>query len=242
MNIARAFPAALVFLCGTAAAQYQATVIPANPRYMEPVYVRIAPPVGANEQIYGAQASMNGATIDVSYQFLPEIGNTPYDVMLGRLPAGSYSVNLRRFDTVVATAQFTVAAPEIATSFPGGIPAVNFTDIWWNPSEPGWGLSVHQGPTNEVFATWFAYDASGNPVWYTLQPGDWTATNAFSTYTGPVYKTSGPFFGSTFDASRVSATVVGSATLSFKDSSHGRFSYTIEGITGAKDIEREPIE
>jgi len=228
--------------CTAAAAQYTATVIPANPRYLEPVYVRIDPPSGSSENIYGARVLMIGTAIEVTYQFLPEIGDRPFDVMLGRLPAGNYTVNVHRFDDVVATARFTVAPPVVAASFPGGVPAVNFTDIWWNPSEPGWGLSVHQGPTNELFAAWFTYDAAGNPAWYTLQPGQWTGTSAYSTYTGPVYKTSGPFFGGAFDPAKVHATAVGTATLEFSDASHGQFRYTVEGITGVRNIEREPIE
>ena len=36
----------------------------------------------------------------------------------------------------------------------------NYQDMWWNPLESGWGISLtHQG--NVIFATWFTYDTSG---------------------------------------------------------------------------------
>ena len=40
----------------------------------------------------------------------------------------------------------------------------NYQGLWWNPEESGWGINfAHQG--NIIFATWFAYDATGKPWW-----------------------------------------------------------------------------
>ena len=45
--------------------------------------------------------------------------------------------------------------------------ATNFQDLWYAApaeSESGWGVNLtQQGST--IFATWFTYDASGNPLW-----------------------------------------------------------------------------
>ena len=60
-------------------------------------------------------------------------------------------------------------------------------------------------------------------------------------YTGTVYKTTGPFFGSSFDPSRVTVAPAGNATLSFTGYATANFSYTVDGITGTKAITRLPF-
>ena len=43
--------------------------------------------------------------------------------------------------------------------------AVDYSALWWNPNEPGWGVSLsHQSST--IFAVFFTYDALGNPMRY----------------------------------------------------------------------------
>ncbi len=45
--------------------------------------------------------------------------------------------------------------------------ATNYQDLWWLPSESGWGANfAHQG--NTIYATWYTYDAKGRnnaPLW-----------------------------------------------------------------------------
>ena len=220
------------------------SIIPAQPRYLEPVYVRITP--DPRTHIQGAQVGMATTGIEVQYQAvrdLPPSGS--FDVMLGRLPAGTYFLVVNGLLGDRATTQFTVGTAPVPGQFERA-PAVNYTDLWWNPEESGWGLSIVQGPTNLIFATWFVYDTVGNPTWYTLQPGNWIGGK---NYSGPIYKTSGPWVGGVFDSNAVTETVVGEGYLSFKDSQHGTFSYKIEGISGesisgfaVKEITRQPIE
>src|SRR5579862_199993 len=41
----------------------------------------------------------------------------------------------------------------------------NYQDLWWNPTESGWGINLtHQG--NTIFATWFTYADQGRPFWF----------------------------------------------------------------------------
>ena len=47
-----------------------------------------------------------------------------------------------------------LAVPAAAQS----VPAANYTDMWWNPSESGWGISFAQHASNQVFAVWYTYD------------------------------------------------------------------------------------
>jgi Spy/CpxP family protein refolding chaperone len=37
-------------------------------------------------------------------------------------------------------------------------PAANYTDLWWNPNESGWGITITQHPTNQIWAIWYTYD------------------------------------------------------------------------------------
>ena len=57
-------------------------------------------------------------------------------------------------------------------------------------------------------------------------------------YTGPVFKTIGPYFGGLFDPNHVGVSLVGTGTLSFTDSNTATFSYTVEGVSGSKPITR----
>ncbi|MGZ5105160.1 MAG: hypothetical protein ACXWHB_11910 [Usitatibacter sp.] len=115
----------------------------------------------------------------------------------------------------------------------------NFSDLWWNApadSESGWGINVtHQGDT--LFATWFTYDASGKGLWLVMPNG---AKSAARTYSGALYRTTGPAFSATpWNPSQVVATPVGNATFTFSDSSSGTFAYTVDGVSQSKAIMRE---
>jgi hypothetical protein len=110
----------------------------------------------------------------------------------------------------------------------------NFQDLWWNPSESGWGVNVtHQGDI--VFATLFTYGADGKPLWLVMSKGDRTSAG---TYSGPLYRTTGP----AFDASPwhpVTLTQVGTMTFSFSSGDAGTMTYTVDGVTVTKSIERQ---
>ncbi len=227
---------AFTVAAGTVHAAVALTVVPANPRYMEPVYARLTQSPFPTENIVGARTTMSGNTITIEYGAMPDMGAVSTDVMLGRFPAGTYTVTAPEAGPPVT---FTVSPGPAITSGPAFAPAVNYTDLWWNPAESGWGMSITQGPTNELFAVWFVYDAAGNPTWFTLQPGKWDSLRGYS---GPIYRTTGPAFNIGFDPARVQAVQVGTGTFFFTDAMHGNFAYTISGQTGSKAIERQPIE
>src|SRR5688572_32275614 len=95
---------------------------------------------------------------------------------------------------LMTAALLAVALPAAAQS----TPAANYTDMWWNPSESGWGISFQQHPTHQVFAVWYTYDpreltASGRhkPLWFVMPGGTWTTPTRL---TGSVFVTNGvPF-------------------------------------------------
>ena len=130
---------------------------------------------------------------------------------------------IRRIASILVAA---VALPALAQS----VPATNYTDMWWNPNESGWGISFVQHPSSNVYAVWYTYDpreldaATGQykPLWIVMAGGTWTTARSL---TGPVYVLNGmPFFQS---GSNRQLNPVGSFTFNFSDSSNGTFTYNI---------------
>lgn len=110
--------------------------------------------------------------------------------------------------------------------------------LWYNPDEPGWGLSLsQQGDT--LFAIRLTYDESGRDWWLSM-PAFRTGEGV---YAGTLYETTGPGLQTpTFDPSKVKASAVGTASISFSDREHATFSYTVHGVTQAKSIVREVFD
>jgi len=105
--------------------------------------------------------------------------------------------------------------------------ASNFQDIWWaaaGTGETGWGLHfTHQGDI--IFATWFTYDFDGSPLWLSAT----VQKSAPGVYTGALYRTTGPAFGTVpFDPAKVVRTPVGDATLAFGNGDDATFAYTVK--------------
>lgn len=241
-RLPRGLAAALLLAASGFAGAQSLTILPASPQYMEPVYARVSPAKGSNELIYGAQASMSGNVITVDLQTRHECCEYYYDVMLGRFPAGTFKVVVPVPGRAAVSVDFTVATPTRSSNYPGRVPAVSYTDLWWSPSESGWGLSIFHGPFNDVFATWMVYGTDGKPTWYLLGSGKWTSANATTTYEGKVFKTSGPHFAQLFDQRKVGFEPVGTAKIEFRDAMTGTFRFDVEGVSGLKNITRMPVE
>lgn len=109
----------------------------------------------------------------------------------------------------------------------------NYTDIWWNAAESGWGVNVnHQG--NTLFATLFTYDTDGTPMWLVMSGG---VKQGDSSYLGELFRTTGPAFNAPWAPSGV--TPVGTMRFRFLNSFEGTLTYTVNGVTVAKDITRQ---
>ena len=117
---------------------------------------------------------------------------------------------------------------------PSAGPAFNVQGLWWRESESGWGVNLAQ-QGEKVFATWFTYDGSGNGLWLVMSDGRLQGNN---TYSGALYRTTGPAFSAPFDASRVTYAQVGTATFSFADANNGTVTATINGTSVTKPITR----
>jgi hypothetical protein len=113
-----------------------------------------------------------------------------------------------------------------------------YQGLWWNApagSESGWGIGIaHQ--EDVIFATWFTYNAAGNPWWLVMT----AVKGAGSDYSGTLYETHGPAFNATpFNPALVISTAVGTGTLTFTDVDNGTFDYTVNGINQTKAITRQ---
>ncbi|MGE0862106.1 MAG: hypothetical protein AB7P42_23530 [Gammaproteobacteria bacterium] len=230
--------AVLALLAGAGNAQ-TFSIEPSVPKAKEAVWLVIG---NGNSGFFGPSPStMAGNKISVIYR-QPEVVPMPpsgaYYLELGRFPEGAYEVEVLTAigngppQGTIATLQFTVTSPA-----PGiGSPLGNLTDLWWDPAESGWGLSITHHPSNIIFAVWFVYGADGKPTWYFMSD----ARQAdYTSYAGAVYKTTGPFFGGPFNPAGVSVSPVGTATLRFTQYDRGTFTYTIDGVTGTKNIQRQ---
>lgn len=147
----------------------------------------------------------------------------------------------RNFRTCVAAAVFAALA---ALSSGAGAKDVqpktsastDWSDIWWNPAESGWGIQlVQEGGT--VFATLFVYGADGRPTWFiavlTLSGG-----NVLS---GPLFATTGPYFGSDFNPAATTVRQVGTMTFVASSIATAALTYVVDGVVVTKAIERQTL-
>ncbi len=116
----------------------------------------------------------------------------------------------------------------------------DFTDMWWVPAESGWGANViQQGDT--LFVTLFVYAPGGQPVWYVAPATTFQGTvSGAQRFTGPLYTVVGPYFAnSVFDPKNVTAREVGSVTFSAPQVASATLSYTVDGVSVSKNVERQ---
>ena len=111
----------------------------------------------------------------------------------------------------------------------------NYTDLWWNAEEPGWGINLnHQG--NILFATLFTYDRGGQPLWLVMSRGDKQADGSFQ---GELFQMSGTSFAAPW--SGATPTSVGTLSVAFSASDRGTLTYTYDGTRVVKSITRQPF-
>ena len=130
-----------------------------------------------------------------------------------------------------------------AAGMPWTAAAQNHSDIWWNPAESGWGITIADHES-QLFAVWYTYRPDGRPIWYVIPGG--TFSEGKRRFQGDIYATTGPANAApAFDASLVTRRVVGSATFDFAPAGLAPgvalFTYTVDGITREKQIQRQPF-
>jgi hypothetical protein len=112
------------------------------------------------------------------------------------------------------------------------------TALWWNPEESGWGLNLNQ-QGNTAFGTLFTYDAARAPSWFVMSGGTLQADGL--TFTGDLYRTTGP----AFDANPFTpigpgnVTKVGTMAVAFSHANAATLTYSVNGTTVTKSIQRQ---
>jgi hypothetical protein len=115
--------------------------------------------------------------------------------------------------------------------------AIDYTDVYYNPAESGWGFFVVQSNTFQ-FLAFFIYGSDGQPTWYTAQLTD----DGTGTYTGAVYATTGTYFPQPWNPAQLTVSAVGTATFQPTDIYHATFTYTINGVgTVMKTVQRQTL-
>lgn len=131
------------------------------------------------------------------------------------------------------------AADETVCEFATGsrADATNYTDLWWNPAESGWGLNIdHQG--DALYLAWYTYGSDSRALWMIAAPLQKQPDGSF---TGNVVRAAaGTPYAEIAGAPATSFPLptVGTATVRFTDGERGSFTYTVDGITRTRPIER----
>jgi hypothetical protein len=119
--------------------------------------------------------------------------------------------------------------------------STDFSDLWFNPDEEGWGVNLIQ-QSDIVFLTLFVYGANGQPTWY-VGPATRLAdpsTPGTVVFSGPLFAVTGPYFGaSTFNESQVQPRQVGNVAFAASAISVGAISYTVDGVSVTKSVQRQ---
>jgi len=225
-------------------------IVPSSPTAFEPVNLRMTVD-GCAFVPTTVRVRAEGGTLKVTQQpnacFAPgpiEVA----DVRLGTYPVGRYRVEVYGSQDTQTPPQETlsfevIARAEAAVFPPPARPITDYSGLWGNAQEAGWGLSLHLSPTDAMFGALFVYGSASEPEWFTLQGGRWESSTR---WTAMVYRTTGPFFAApAFDPRLVLIQSAGSATLDFHqvpgEEGRARFSYTIDGRHVEKVITRAPL-
>lgn len=114
--------------------------------------------------------------------------------------------------------------------------ATTAQDIWYVPSESGWGMDVVQQGSRFGFSL-YVYDQNQNPTWYL---GAGSSSGSF-VWSGQMHAYRGSYFGGFFNSSAVGATQVGSFTFTLKNVEAATLTYTINGVSVTKSLSRFSI-
>jgi len=126
-------------------------------------------------------------------------------------------------------------APASGSTGSGVTPLHDYSALWWNPSESGWGINITQHDSR-IFAAWYVYGPSGTPTWVIMSGGTWTSPTSV---TGQLYATTGPPSTVAFNPAAVKVNPVGAATITFSAVDQAVLSYTVNGVSGTKAIQRQ---
>jgi len=115
--------------------------------------------------------------------------------------------------------------------------ATNYGDLWWNPAESGWGMQASQ-QGNAMFITLYVFRQDRSATW--LNGLAFATSAAATTFSGELYRASGPYYGGAFAPPAVNQ-AVGTMTFQANSPTTATLTYTVEGVTVTKAIQRLPL-
>jgi hypothetical protein len=133
-----------------------------------------------------------------------------------------------------------IAALVASGSLQAAAAPADYSDLWWNPQESGWGMNiVQQGSI--VFVTLFVYGPDGKPTWYVAPDAQQFAEDSSGNpaFRGPLYKTTGPWLGGSFDPTKVGVQVVGNVVIEPRAGGRLLLAYEAEGARVEKEVSRQ---
>lgn len=133
-----------------------------------------------------------------------------------------------------------IATSIAITSAQANTVTTDFTDLWYIPAESGWGANVIQ-QQDILFITLFVYGPNSQPIWYVGSSVQYQGQqNGQFTFTGSLFQTTGPFFGAaTFNPAAVTNRQVGSITFRTASANTATITYTVDGTSVTKNVERQ---
>src|SRR5262249_44792273 len=153
--------------------------------------------------------------------------NGPVGVLFGPdggLYVSSFTSNaLVKFDgttgAFVATIASNLSSPRLMVFGPS--PPAEHTDVFYKADEAGRGAFLIQSDVFQFMAL-FTHGPDGNPTWYTAEM---TLAADGKSYSGPLYRTTGTYFGLPWDPNKVVSTQVGTASFTPIDNYHAAIVY-----------------
>jgi hypothetical protein len=113
--------------------------------------------------------------------------------------------------------------------------ALEYTDVYFDPAEPGWGAFLVQSNATQ-FIAFFIYDSQGKPTWYVAVLTD----DGTGKYTGPLYATTGTYFLVPWQGYNLNP--AGNVSFAPSDRYHATLTYTVNGAgTVTKPVQRQTL-
>ena len=130
---------------------------------------------------------------------------------------------------LLATTLLALSLPAAAQAV---VPQENWSDMWYDTAESGWGLSFTQHrESNQVYAVWYTYDpreadpaGQFKPLWIVMPGGTWVSPTRIS---GSVFVLTGTAVQQPWAGGNLKIDSVGTFTITFNDSANGTFTYDI---------------
>jgi len=139
-----------------------------------------------------------------------------------------------RLCAILASLAAALPVTASASSF-----SVDVSDLWWNPSESGWGLNLIQ-EADIAFGTLFVYGTDGRAHWYAApdMQGFHGSSLDSGLFQGTLYETTGPAVGGPFNPSLVTVRQVGTMSFTLQSPNQALLTYSVDGVSTQEVVTR----